>query len=192
MRNKIGLDCYSIKVETINDSYMVASGLPVKNGNKHAAEIATMALDLLAGSCIFVVPHRCPCVLVCDQGFTSLSLQALGEVALEVNNLLVLFLHAIAIVSNGIVRPHNISGCLENPGSGSTLGRWCPGWLEARCRAIVSLVTRSTQQAGDWRSSLFMLQDGDNGAADEDPHQHGDEAVVGHPREILHRAPWTG
>ena len=46
-------------METINDSYMVASGLPVKNGNKHAAEIATMALDLLAGSCIFVVPHRC-------------------------------------------------------------------------------------------------------------------------------------
>ena len=45
-------------METINDSYMVASGLPVKNGNKHAAEIATMALDLLAGSCIFVVPHR--------------------------------------------------------------------------------------------------------------------------------------
>ena len=71
MRNKIGLDCYSNKVETINDSYMVASGLPVKNGNKHAAEIATMALDLLAGSCIFVVPHRCPCVLICDQGFTS-------------------------------------------------------------------------------------------------------------------------
>ena len=52
----------SNKVETINDSYMVASGLPVKNGNKHAAEIATMALDLLAGSCIFVVPHRCPAV----------------------------------------------------------------------------------------------------------------------------------
>ena len=46
------------KVETINDSYMVASGLPVKNGNKHAAEIATMALDLLAGSAMFVVPHR--------------------------------------------------------------------------------------------------------------------------------------
>ena len=62
MRNKIRLDCYSVKVETINDSYMVASGLPVKNGNKHAAEIATMALDLLAGSCIFVVPHRCPAV----------------------------------------------------------------------------------------------------------------------------------
>ena len=46
------------KVETINDSYMVASGLPVKNGNKHAAEIATMALDLMAGSGVFIIPHR--------------------------------------------------------------------------------------------------------------------------------------
>ena len=53
------IDRYDVyKVETINDSYMVASGLPVKNGNKHAAEIATMALDLLAGSSFFVVPHR--------------------------------------------------------------------------------------------------------------------------------------
>ena len=46
------------KVETINDSYMVASGLPVKNGNKHAAEIATMALDLMSGSGVFIIPHR--------------------------------------------------------------------------------------------------------------------------------------
>ena len=37
---------------------MVASGLPVRNGNKHAAEIATMALALLSGSSFFVVPHR--------------------------------------------------------------------------------------------------------------------------------------
>ena len=53
------IDRYDVyKVETINDSYMVASGLPVKNGNRHAAEIGTMALDLLAGSSLFVVPHR--------------------------------------------------------------------------------------------------------------------------------------
>ena len=77
-------------METINDSYMVASGLPVKNGNKHAAEIATMALDLLAGSCIFVVPHRCP-FPTCEDDFTVRFLQAIGEVALEVNNLHVLF-----------------------------------------------------------------------------------------------------
>ncbi|WAR25462.1 GUC2E-like protein, partial [Mya arenaria] len=35
------------KVETINDSYMVASGLPNKNGDRHAPEIANLAMDIL-------------------------------------------------------------------------------------------------------------------------------------------------
>ena len=35
------------QVDTVNDAYMVASGVPEKNGDKHAPEIATMALDLL-------------------------------------------------------------------------------------------------------------------------------------------------
>ena len=35
------------KVETINDSYMVASGLPERNGDRHAAEIANLGLELL-------------------------------------------------------------------------------------------------------------------------------------------------
>ncbi|XP_054287526.1 uncharacterized protein LOC129003258 [Macrosteles quadrilineatus] len=53
------IECYDVyKVETIGDSYMVASGLPVKNGKRHVSEIATMALDLLAGSLHFPVPHR--------------------------------------------------------------------------------------------------------------------------------------
>ncbi|XP_075168343.1 uncharacterized protein LOC142240526 [Haematobia irritans] len=52
------IECYDVyKVETIGDSYMVASGLPVENGNKHITEIATMALDLLDASSCFKIPR---------------------------------------------------------------------------------------------------------------------------------------
>ncbi|XP_034242984.1 atrial natriuretic peptide receptor 2-like [Thrips palmi] len=46
------------KVETIGDAYMVVSGLPQRNDNRHAGEIATMSLDLLKGIRPYVVPHR--------------------------------------------------------------------------------------------------------------------------------------
>ena len=46
------------KVETIGDAYMVASGLPIRNGDKHAAEIASMALHLLQGIQSFTIRHR--------------------------------------------------------------------------------------------------------------------------------------
>ncbi|KAK6181613.1 hypothetical protein SNE40_009435 [Patella caerulea] len=53
------IDLYDVyKVETIGDAYMVASGLPIRNGNRHAGEIATMALDLLASMSIFTIKHR--------------------------------------------------------------------------------------------------------------------------------------
>ncbi|CAL8323626.1 unnamed protein product [Merluccius merluccius] len=45
------------KVETIGDAYMVVSGLPERNGDKHADEIAKMSLDLLAAVRQVSIPH---------------------------------------------------------------------------------------------------------------------------------------
>ncbi|CAG2246749.1 Receptor-type guanylate cyclase gcy-28,Retinal guanylyl cyclase 1,Atrial natriuretic peptide receptor 2,Retinal guanylyl cyclase 2 [Mytilus edulis] len=45
------------QVETIGDAYMVASGLPRRNGKRHSGEIANMALDLLSGITNFSIRH---------------------------------------------------------------------------------------------------------------------------------------
>ncbi|XP_074628982.1 atrial natriuretic peptide receptor 1-like [Acropora palmata] len=45
------------KVETIGDSYMVASGLPNRNGIRHAGEISNMSLDLLSAMSNFKIRH---------------------------------------------------------------------------------------------------------------------------------------
>ncbi|KAJ0021849.1 hypothetical protein NQD34_009339 [Periophthalmus magnuspinnatus] len=45
------------KVETIGDAYMVASGLPKRNGNKHAAEVANMSLNILSSVGTFRMRH---------------------------------------------------------------------------------------------------------------------------------------
>lgn len=44
-------------METIGDAYMVASGLPKRNGNRHAGEIANMALDILSAVGSFRMRH---------------------------------------------------------------------------------------------------------------------------------------
>ncbi|XP_019357703.1 PREDICTED: guanylate cyclase 2G-like [Gavialis gangeticus] len=45
------------KVETIGDAYMVASGLPVRNGIKHVEEIATLSLHFLSAMIPFKIGH---------------------------------------------------------------------------------------------------------------------------------------
>nr|BAA75197.1 membrane guanylyl cyclase [Brissus agassizii] len=46
------------KVETIGDAYMLVSGLPIRNGDRHAGQIASAAWHLLESVKSFVVPHR--------------------------------------------------------------------------------------------------------------------------------------
>nr|XP_002733063.1 PREDICTED: atrial natriuretic peptide receptor 1-like [Saccoglossus kowalevskii] len=46
------------KVETIGDAYMIVSGLPHRNGNRHLTEIANCSLDLLSSATSFQIRHR--------------------------------------------------------------------------------------------------------------------------------------
>ena len=45
-------------METIGDAYMVVSGVPTRNGNRHSAEIADVSLDLLSAVTHFKIRHR--------------------------------------------------------------------------------------------------------------------------------------
>ncbi|ESO97829.1 hypothetical protein LOTGIDRAFT_104429, partial [Lottia gigantea] len=46
------------KVETIGDAYMLASGLPKRNGDKHIKEIADCSMDILSSITTFSIPHQ--------------------------------------------------------------------------------------------------------------------------------------
>ncbi|KAL5007127.1 hypothetical protein ScPMuIL_015933 [Solemya velum] len=46
------------KVETIGDAYMVTSGLPIRNGSRHAVEICRMSIDLLTELRTFKIRSR--------------------------------------------------------------------------------------------------------------------------------------
>ncbi|XP_074654765.1 uncharacterized protein LOC141908568 [Tubulanus polymorphus] len=52
------IELYNVyKVETIGDGYMVVSGVPKRNGNKHVYEICMMSLDLMHHITHIIIPH---------------------------------------------------------------------------------------------------------------------------------------
>ncbi|GAB1605771.1 atrial natriuretic peptide receptor 1-like [Argonauta hians] len=59
------------KVETIGDAYVVASGVPERNGILHAGEITTCTMDLVIAMLAMRVPHLPDCKLLLRIGIHS-------------------------------------------------------------------------------------------------------------------------
>ncbi|XP_045166863.2 adenylate cyclase, germination specific-like [Mercenaria mercenaria] len=83
--NKIEMyDVY--KVETINDTYMVVSGVPVRNGSRHASEIAYLALDVVSSvryKTLLSVSTKQPLQLLIGISTGSVSAGVVGTVMLR-------------------------------------------------------------------------------------------------------------
>uniref|UniRef100_A0A0N5AS83 Guanylate cyclase n=1 Tax=Syphacia muris TaxID=451379 RepID=A0A0N5AS83_9BILA len=64
------------KVETIGDAYMIASGVPVENGNAHIEQIAEISLKMRTFICGFKLEHRPEQTMAVRIGFHSGSVAA--------------------------------------------------------------------------------------------------------------------
>lgn len=84
------------QVETIGDAYMVVSGLPERNGNKHAGEIARMSLALLNQVKQFKIRHRPDEPLRLRIGIHTGPAVA-GVVGLKMPRYEILFLHSLPL-----------------------------------------------------------------------------------------------
>ena len=58
LSSNTNLTCFRVNCYVLaGDGYMVASGLPVRNGDKHVSEIALLALDLRDTMAELEIPH---------------------------------------------------------------------------------------------------------------------------------------
>ncbi len=53
-----------LQVETIGDAYLVASGLPKRNGYNHVIELGTMSTKILDVSCTTSTMQILACILL--------------------------------------------------------------------------------------------------------------------------------
>ena len=45
-------------METVGDVYLLVSGLPIRNGDRHIVEVVNCALDVISATDDFIVAHN--------------------------------------------------------------------------------------------------------------------------------------